>query len=190
MVSLDTILRGVCDKSRLLDLFENFILFDNSVGKMVKLIARNHQFIGVNKAVEHFQNQIKRRKNGEISAEEAKRLGVFWHTQGSGKSYSMVFLCQKIQRQFGGAYTFLLVTDRVELDKQIYGTFAGVGAVTNKKARAGSGKDLKELLGTDEKYIFSLIHKFNFDGTVTERENIIVISDEAHRTQGGSLALM
>jgi len=102
----------------------------------------------------------------------------------------MVFLCQKIQRQFGGAYTFLLVTDRVELDKQIYGTFAGVGAVTNKKARAGSGKDLKELLGTDEKYIFSLIHKFNFDGTVTERENIIVISDEAHRTQGGSLALM
>jgi len=189
VVSLDTILRGLCNKSRLLDLFENLILFDNSVGKMVKLIARNHQFIGVNKAVEHFQNQVKRRNNGEISAEEAKRLGVFWHTQESGKSYSMVFLCQKIQRQFGGAYTFLLVTDRVELDKQIYGTFAGVGAVTNKKARAGSGKDLKELLGTDEKYIFSLIHIFNFDGTVTERENIIVISDEAHRTQGGSLAL-
>ncbi len=101
----------------------------------------------------------------------------------------MVFLCQKIQRRFGGAYTFLLMTDRVELDKQIYGTFAGVGAVTNKKARASSGKELQGLLETDEKYIFSLIHKFNFDRTITERENIIVISDEAHRTQGGTLAL-
>ena len=189
VVSLDTILHGVCEKSRLLDLFENFILFDHSVGKLVKLIARNHQFIGVNKAVDHFQSQLKRRENGEISAEEAQRLGVFWHTQGSGKSYSMVFLCQKIQRQFGGGYTFVLVTDRVELDKQIYGTFAGVGAVTNKKARAGSGRDLKDLLETDEKYIFTLIHKFNFDQTITQRENIIVISDEAHRTQGGTLAL-
>ena len=189
VVSLDTILKGVCEKSRLLDLFENFILFDNSVGEMVKLIARNHQFIGVNKAVDHFQQQTKRRANGEISQEEAQRLGVFWHTQGSGKSYSMVFLCEKIQRRFGGSYTFLLMTDRVELDKQIYGTFDGVGAVTNKKARAGSGKDLKALLETDEKYIFSLIHKFNFDQTITTRENIIVISDEAHRTQGGTLAL-
>ncbi|MCF8244777.1 MAG: type I restriction endonuclease subunit R [Saprospiraceae bacterium] len=188
VVSLDTILKGVCEKAHLLDIFENFILFD--VGdKLVKLIARNHQFIGVNKAVDHFKNQLKRRKNGEITKEEAQRLGVFWHTQGSGKSYSMVFLCQKIQRQFGGAYTFVLVTDRVELNTQIYGTFAGVGAVTNKKAKAASGKDLKEILGTDEKYVFSLIHKFNFEGTVTERENIIVISDEAHRTQGGTLAL-
>jgi type I restriction enzyme R subunit len=189
VVSLDTILRGVCDKGRLLDLFENFILFDGSGGKTVKLIARNHQFIGVNKAVAHFEAQMARKSRGEISAEEARRLGVFWHTQGSGKSYSMVFLCQKIQRQLGGAYTFLLVTDRVELDKQIYSTFADVGAVTNKKARAESGHALKALLATDEKYIFSLIHKFNFDDTVTERENIIVISDEAHRTQGGTLAL-
>lgn len=189
IVSLDTILKGVCDKSRLLDLLEHFILFDGSVGKMVKLIARNHQFIGVNKALDHFGNQMERRRTGEISKEEAQRLGVFWHTQGSGKSYSMVFLCQKIQRQFGGAYTFVLVTDRVELDKQIYGTFAGVGAVTNKKARAGSGRDLEALLKTDEKYVFTIINKFNFDGTVTERTNIIVISDEAHRTQGGSLAI-
>ncbi len=189
VVSLDTILKGVCDRGRLLDLFENFILFDSSVGKLVKLIARNHQFIGVNKAVDHFQSQLSKRKSGAISKDEAQRLGVFWHTQGSGKSYSMVFLCEKIQRQFGGSYTFVLVTDRVELDKQIYGTFAGVGAVKNKKAKAGSGKDLKALLETDEKYIFSLIHKFNFDQTITDRENIIVISDEAHRTQGGSLAL-
>lgn len=189
VISLDTLLKGVCDKSRLLDLFEHFVLFDSSVGKMVKLIARNHQYIGVNKALDHFRLQLIRRASGEISKEEAQRLGVFWHTQGSGKSYSMVFLCQKIQRQFGGAYTFVLVTDRVELDKQIYGAFAGVGAVANKKARAGSGKELEALLKTDEKYVFTIINKFNFDGTVTERENIIVISDEAHRTQGGTLAL-
>jgi type I restriction enzyme R subunit len=189
VVSLDTILKGVCDKSRLLDLFENFILYDNSVGKLVKLIARNHQFIGVNKAVEHFQSQLKRRNNGEISKEEAQRLGVFWHTQGSGKSYSMVFLCQKIQRKVGGGYTFVLVTDRLELDKQIYGTFAGVGAATNKNAKAKDGHNLKSLLGKDEKYIFTLINKFNFDEEITNRENIIVISDEAHRTQGGTMAL-
>ena len=189
VVSLDTILKGVCDKSRLLDLFENFILYDNSVGKLVKLIARNHQFIGVNKAVEHFQSQLKRRNNGEITKEEAQRLGVFWHTQGSGKSYSMVFLCQKIQRKVGGGYTFVLVTDRLELDKQIYGTFAGVGAATNKNAKAKDGHNLKSLLGKDEKYIFTLIHKFNFDEEITNRENIIVISDEAHRTQGGTMAL-
>ena len=106
VVSLDTILRGLCNKSRLLDLFENFILFDNLVGKMVKLIARNHQFIGVNKAVEHFQNQVKRRNNGEISAEEAKRLGVFWHTQESGKSYSMVFLSRRSNVNLAGRTPF------------------------------------------------------------------------------------
>jgi type I restriction enzyme, R subunit len=189
VVSLDTILKGVCEKSRLTDLFENFILFDTNTSGLAKLIALNHQFIGVSKAAEHFQTQLEKRKRGEITAAEAQRLGVFWHTQGSGKSYSMVFLCQKIQRQFGGGYTFVVVTDRVELDKQIYGTFSGVGAVTNKKARAKSGKDLKALLETDEKYIFTLIHKFNFDQTITDRENIIVISDEAHRTQGGTLAL-
>ena len=85
-------------------------------------------------------------EDGVISAEDAQRLGVFWHTQGSGKSYSMVFLTQKILRVFGGGYTFLLITDRKELDKQIYGTFAGVGAVKDKKARATDGENLKELL--------------------------------------------
>lgn len=189
IVSLDTIIQGVCDKNRLLDLFENFILFDTSIGKVIKLIARNHQFIGVNKAIKHFYQQQIRLNKGEITKEEAQRLGVFWHTQGSGKSYSMVFLCQKIHRKMQGSYTFLLVTDRNELDKQIYGTFAGVGAVNNKKLRADSGEKLKELLKTDNRYIFTLIHKFNFEETITQRANIIVISDEAHRTQGGSLAV-
>ena len=189
IVSLDTIIKGTCEKSRLLDLFENFILFDTSVGSVSKLVARNHQFIGVNKAIEHFQTIQQKAKDGIISVEDAQKLGVFWHTQGSGKSYSMVFLCQKILRVFGGGYTFLLVTDRNELDEQIYGTFAGVGAVQDKTARATSGANLKELLKSDKRYLFSIIHKFNFDEVITDRDNIIVISDEAHRTQGGSLAV-
>jgi len=189
IVSLDTIVKGTCEKSRLLDLFENFILFDSSVGTVSKLVARNHQFIGVNKAIDHFQATRKRAKDGIISIEDAQKLGVFWHTQGSGKSYSMVFLCQKILRVLGGGYTFLLVTDRNELDKQIYGTFAGVGAVKDKTARATSGANLKELLKSDKRFLFSIIHKFNFEEKITDRDNIIVISDEAHRTQGGSLAM-
>ena len=189
IISLDGILKGVCEKNRMMDLFENFVLFDNSIGSIVKLIARNHQFIGVNKAVEHFVSVQEQAKNGLISKEDAQKLGVFWHTQGSGKSYSMVFLCQKILRALGGGYTFLLVTDRTELDTQIYNTFTGVGAVQDVNVKATSGENLKALLKTDQRYIFSLIHKFNFDEVITERDNIIVISDEAHRTQGGSLAM-
>ena len=189
IISLDGILKGVCEKKRMMDLFENFVLFDNSIGSVVKLIARNHQFIGVNKAVEHFVLVQEQAKKGFISKEVAQKLGVFWHTQGSGKSYSMVFLCQKILRALGGGYTFLLVTDRNELDTQIYKTFTGVGAVQDVNVKATSGEHLKELLKTDQRYIFSLIHKFNFDEVITERDNIIVISDESHRTQGGSLAM-
>ena len=195
IVALDKIIVGVCEKNRFLDLFENFILFDRSLGKVVKLIARNHQFIGVNKAIDNITQKEHQYKEGKISLEEKQKLGVFWHTQGSGKSYSMVFMCQKIHRKFFGSYTFVVVTDRNELDKQIYGTFSGVGAVPQIKAgakssiKAGSGKNLQELLGQDHRYLFSLIHKFNFEEKITDRDNIIVISDEAHRTQGGSLAL-
>jgi type I restriction enzyme R subunit len=149
----------------------------------------------VNKAVENIRHKDHLYKLGKISFEEKQKLGVFWHTQGSGKSYSMVFFCQKIHRKFTGSYTFLIVTDRNELDAQIYGTFGGVGAVPQVKAgaahslRASSGKHLKELLSSEHRYLFTLIHKFNFEEEITLRENIIVISDEAHRTQGGQLAM-
>jgi len=189
IVSMETMIRGVCDKTRFIDMFENFILYDTSIGKVIKLIALNHQFLGVNKAINHFISLNDKYRNGEIDKELKQKLGVFWHTQGSGKSYSMVFFCQKIHRKIKGSYTFMLVTDRLELDSQIYGTFAGVGAVSSKEVRADSGKDLKSLLKTDSRYIFTIIHKFNFDQTITERDNIIVISDEAHRTQGGTLAM-
>ncbi len=195
IVALDRIIVGVCEKKRFLDLFENFILFDNSLGKVIKLIARNHQFIGVNKAIENIQHKEQLYKLGKISLEEKQKLGVFWHTQGSGKSYSMVFFSQKIHHKFTGSHTFLIVTDRNELDTQIYGTFSGVGAVPQVKAgikeslKANSGKHLKELLSSEHRYLFTLIHKFNFEEEITKRENIIVISDEAHRTQGGNLAM-
>ena len=185
IVSLDTMLRGTCDKTRLMDLFENFILFDNSAGDLIKILAKNHQFIGVNKVLSQARN-----------IEELKgKLGVFWHTQGSGKSYSMVFIAQKIHRKFGGSYTFLMVTDRTELERQLYDTFTGVGAVTEKNVKAKSREHLRELLKENHRYIFSLIHKFSIDKKkeseyplITDRKNIIVISDEAHRTQAGTFA--
>lgn len=195
IVALDRIIVGVCEKRRFLDLFENFILFDNSLGKVVKLIARNHQFIGVNKAIENIRHKDELYKQGQISLEEKQKLGVFWHTQGSGKSYSMVFFCQKIHHTFTGSYTFLIVTDRNELDTQIYGTFRGIGAVPDVKSgakdslKANSGSHLKVLLGSEHRYLFTLIHKFNFEEEITQRDNIVVISDEAHRTQGGQLAM-
>lgn len=195
IVALDRIIVGVCEKRRFLDLFENFILFDNSLGKVLKLIARNHQYIGVNKAIANIQHKEQLYKLGKISLEEKQKLGVFWHTQGSGKSYSMVFFCQKIHHKFIGSYTFLIVTDRNELDTQIYGTFSGIGAVPQIKSgskdslKANSGKHLKELLSSEHRYLFTLIHKFNFEEEITKRDNIIVISDEAHRTQGGNLAM-
>ena len=185
VVSLDTMLRGTCDKARLLDLFENFLLFDGEGAAPTKLMAKNHQFIGVNKVIASARN-----------IEDLKgKLGVFWHTQGSGKSYSMVFLCQKILRKFGGGYTFLIVVDRTELENQLYDTFTGVGAVTEENVRASSRDRLRVLLAENHRYVFSLIHKFSIDPKLetdyprlTDRSNIIVISDEAHRTQGGKFA--
>lgn len=185
VVSLDTLLRGTCDKTRLLDLLENFLLFDGEGDEVVKLMAKNHQYIGVNKVVSRANNL----------QDLKQKLGVFWHTQGSGKSYSMVFMCQKILRKYGGGITFLIVVDRSELENQLYDTFTGVGAVTEKNVRAKSRKNLRELLAENHRYVFTLIHKFSVDPKketeyplITERDNIIVISDEAHRTQGGTFA--
>lgn len=191
VVSLDTMLRGTCAPHRLMDIFENFLLFDDSHGDTVKLMAKNHQYIGVNKVIENVHN----------IEDLAGKLGVYWHTQGSGKSYSMVFLCEKIHRKLGGSYTFLIVLDRSELENQIYDTFSGVGVVNDKKLRAGqksglTGREhLRELLSENHRYVFTLIHKFSIDPEkeaeyplITERKNIIVISDEAHRTQGGTYA--
>jgi type I restriction enzyme R subunit len=120
------------------------------------------------------------------------RLGVFWHTQGSGKSYSMAFFAQKVQRLVTGNFTFVVMTDRKDLDDQIFRTFVGCGVADEQTPRTDSGKVLKQLLQENHRFIFSLIHKFNQsvkpDKPYSKRDDIIVISDEAHRTQAGKLA--
>ena len=198
-VDFETMLMGIGIKGNFLDLIENFILFDNSSGELTKILARNHQFLGVNlvydKIRARHQLQAAQATNPE-TLRESQRLGVFWHTQGSGKSYSMVFLTEKVHRKLGG-YSFLIVTDRQELDGQIAETYIGTGAVLATKKglpnQASSGEDLRLLLQGNQRYVFSLIHKFNQEITDPEgyspRDNIIVLSDEAHRTQYGKLAL-
>ena len=184
-VSMETMLKGICDKRNFLDLLENFILFDESRGEPKKILAKNHQFLGVNRAIDAVRDR---------KAKEGK-LGVFWHTQGAGKSYSMVMLTRKVHRKLGGNFTFLMLTDRDDLDTQLYKTFAGCGVVDNDRepCRAASGAHLSRLLAEHKSYIFSLIQKFNqnVDESVgyTRRDDIIVITDEAHRTQYGTLAL-
>jgi type I restriction enzyme R subunit len=184
IVSLDRIIKGTCEPNKLIDLFESFILFSTIEGNQVKIVAKNHQFLGVNNAVQAFAN---RKKN-------KGRLGVFWHTQGSGKSYSMIFFTQKVLRKFEGNFTFLVVTDRTELDTQIYRNFQNSGVVTEEKVQAESGEHLKQLLREDHRLVFTLIHKFGTDKGVaypklSDRDDIIIITDEAHRTQYDILAL-
>jgi len=183
-VDMETLLKGVCDKRNFLDLVENFILFDESAGEPKKIIARNHQFLGVNRAIQSVRDRKPRQG----------KLGVFWHTQGSGKSYSMVMFTRKVHRKLGGNFTFLVLTDRDDLDTQIYKTFAGCGVVSEQEpCRAASGQNLNELLTKHKAYVFSLIQKFNqkveLEQPYSERDDIIVITDEAHRTQYGTLAL-
>jgi type I restriction enzyme R subunit len=261
-VDAEILLDGMLDKARLLDIVENFILFDASKpGATRKIVARNHQVLGVNNAVAAVvrQEALKRdyppekrlsyrvielsrehslppggggsgwggegcqQSNGlqlgvgtpphphlpppggkepieeprtlrlpERAHPELGKLGVFWHTQGSGKSYSMAFFAEKVRRQIPGNFTFLLMTDRDDLDGQIYRTFVGCGVADDHTPRASSGEALKQLLQQNHRYIFSLIHKFNQDVNpeqpYSRRDDLIVISDEAHRTQAGKLA--
>jgi type I restriction enzyme R subunit len=183
-VSLETMLRGVCEPARLLDLVENFCLFQEAQGGLIKLTAKNHQYLGVNNALEALEDI--RQRDG--------KLGVFWHTQGSGKSVSMMFFAQKVLRKIPGNWTFVVVTDRKELDGQIYKNFASAGVVTEGHAQAESCQHLQQLLSEDHRYVFTLIHKFRTERgethpVLSERRDIIVITDEAHRSQYDALAL-
>ena len=187
--SIGLLLLETCSKQRFLDIIENFTLFSNKLTGMVKVLARNHQLIGVNKSIEQLQNHIKAYKEGTISKDEAKKIGLFLHTYGAGKSYSIVFFCQKINRKFEGAYNFLLVTDRKELDAQLYNTFIKLGVLDKNTVRPSADTPLPALLKQGEKYIFALIHKYAASSVITQRDNIIVVIDEAHHVQSGSLAL-
>ena len=232
------LLDGMLAKHRLLDVVENFVLFDDSrVGGVRKIVARNHQVMGVNNAVASVQKQEQLKLDFPVGhrsieysapapeswavAESATmayeaipqaeqepngsrellefparahpdlgRLGVFWHTQGSGKSYSMAFFAEKVRRVVPGNFTFVVMTDREDLDAQIQRTFVGCGVTDEQTPRAASGRDLQAILSGNPRYVFTLIHKFNQPVTApySERDDIIVISDEAHRTQNGRFA--
>ena len=182
-IELPTMLRGICKKENFIDLLENFILYDHSDGHTAKIMSRNHQYLGVNQAVAMYENR--EYKNG--------KLGVFWHTQGSGKSYSMLFFAQKIRRKFTGSPTIVVLTDREELNKQISDTFENCGALGKVKAKdfiAQSGDDLINKLKGNPSFIFSLIQKFNKHNAtpIYPDHDIVIISDEAHRTQNGIFA--
>jgi type I restriction enzyme, R subunit len=182
-VSLEVMLRGTCDKARLLDLVENFALFSEHKAGLVKIIGQNHQFLGVNNAI---VSMLSARKSGH------GRGGVFWQTQGSGKSFSMVFFAQKVLRKVPGNWTFVVVTDRVELDDQIAKTFKASGAVSEAEGdecHATSGSHLRELLRGNHRYVFTLIQKFQTPELLCDRPDVIVLTDEAHRSQYDTLAL-
>ncbi len=183
--ALETILHALCTPQRLLDVVENFILFMEVQGGLIKILAKNHQYLGVN-------NTIKSLKRIE---DNHGKLGVFWHAQGSGKSISMLFFAQKVLRKVQGNWTFVVVTDRKELDNQSYKTFASTSRVlTQQEVHAESVVHLRQLLSEDHRYIFTLIHKFQTQGgeqhsVLSERSDIVVITDEAHRSQYDTLAL-
>ena len=184
-VSLQTMLRGICDHRRLLDIIENFTLFMDAQGGLMKLTAKNHQYLGVNSAVEAL---------GTKELNQGK-LGVFWHTQGSGKSISMIFFAQKVLRKIPGGWRFVIVTDRKELDAQIYKNFADSrGVVTQGEVHAEDIQGLRQLLREDHRYIFTLIQKFQTNDdephpVLSDNSKVIVITDESHRSQYDTLAL-
>lgn len=178
VVSLETMICGTCEKGRLLDLVENFTLFTDIGGPLVRILSMNQQYLGANNAI----------KALETVKENRGQLGVFWHTPGSGKSYSMIFFSQKVLRKIPSNWTFVIVTDRQELDDQIYKNFANAGVITEPHIQAASGEHLKQLLREDHRYVFTLIQKFRTERgqiypKLSDRSDIIVITDEAHRTQ-------
>lgn len=180
-LSIQTLIDGLFRKERLLDYLENFIFFDN---KRTKIIAKNHQYLGVNNLME----SAKRRK--ELNG----KLGVFWHTQGSGKSYSMVMFVRKVRRKLHGNFTFLVITDREDLDTQIHKTFVRTEVIGDKEeCQPKNAAQLRDFLRGNKPMVFTLIHKFQYDKTkkyplLSDRDDIFVLVDEAHRTQYKQLA--
>jgi len=179
--SLEGVIEGLLPQQKLLDYVENFVLYYKDTQK---IIAQNHQFIGVNRAYDVFLQR----------AELSGKLGVFWHTQGSGKSFSMIFYARKIFRKQTGNFTFVVVTDRDDLDGQIYRNFLHTRTVSEAEAaQPKNSEEMRKFLGQNKRIVFTLIQKFRWDKgreypELSNRNDIIVIVDEAHRTQYKSLA--
>jgi type I restriction enzyme, R subunit len=179
---LQTLINGVLNKKTIIDLIPNFIVFENEEGKYTKKLAAYHQYFAVNRAVEK-----------TIEASDIKgdgRGGVIWHTQGSGKSLTMVFYSGKLVLTLNNP-TIVLLTDRNDLDDQLFGVFSRCSDLLRQTpVQAGSREELKELLSVASGgIIFTTIQKFFPDEKgakyprLSDRSNIIVIADEAHRSQ-------
>ena len=179
---LELLTKGIFKKERLLDLIQNFTVFEadaeKDASKYTKKMAMYHQYFGVNRAVENTLRAVK----GD------KKIGVFWHTQGSGKSLSMVFYINKVKRveELNGP-TFLFLTDRNDLDQQLYKTFLRTGYPMAKQAESirGLAGRLKE---AGAEVLFTTIQKFDIKEPLSIKDNIIVIADEAHRSQYAKFA--
>jgi type I restriction enzyme R subunit len=186
VISLETALRGTCPPARFLDLVENYLIFQEVRGGLAKIAAKYHQYLGVEQAIDAVRS----------IRDNQGRLGVFWHTQGSGKSIAMIFFCQKVLRKLPGNWSFLLLTDRLDLHDQLYKNFCRAGVVTEPEQTvcAQSGEHLQQLLREDHRYLFTLIQKFGTRAgarhpKVSDRSDIVVITDEAHRSQYDVLAM-
>jgi len=175
------LLNGVFPKARLLDLIRNFIVFQNSKGNTIKILAGYHQYFAVIKAVDRTKNALEK---------QSRKVGVVWHTQGSGKSLSMVFYtgCIVSNPEFNNP-TIVVLTDRNDLDNQLFDTFCSSSKLLLRQTpkQAKSREHLKELLKVKAGgIIFTTIQKFEESNEVlSERSNIIFIADEAHRSQYG-----
>lgn len=182
---METALRATCAPQRVLDIVENLTVFQEQPGGLEKKVAKNHQYLGVNNAIEALHRV----------GDNPGKLGVYWHTQGSGKNLSMIFFTRKVLRKVPGGWTFVMVTDRRDLDRQLYGEFKAASAVVGAEVQAMTSAHLRELLDEDHRYVFTLIQKFRATGpdtpmdVLSERDNVIVITDEAHRSQYAQLAL-
>ena len=174
-------LNGMFPKERLLDIIQHFIVFQDIGGKTVKILAGYHQYFAVHKAVESTRQAL---------ADKTGRAGVVWHTQGSGKSLSMVFYAGIVvtEPEFDNP-TIVVLTDRNDLDNQLYNTFAASSKLLLRQTpkHAESREHLRELLDVKAGgIIFTTIQKFgDSDEVINERRNIIFLADEAHRSQYG-----
>ncbi len=176
-----TLINGVFPKERILDILRNFIVFQDNKGKTVKIIAGYHQYFAVRKAVERTKKSLE---------ENSRKVGVVWHTQGSGKSLSMVFYtgCIVSNPEFSNP-TIVVLTDRNDLDNQLFGTFSASSKLLLRQTpkQAQSRENLKDLLRVNAGgIIFTTIQKFEESSEIlSERSNIIFMADEAHRSQYG-----
>jgi type I restriction enzyme R subunit len=179
---LEILTKGVFKKERLLDLIQNFTVFEadaeQNASKYTKKIAMYHQYFGVNRAVEKTLTAVKTNR----------QVGVFWHTQGSGKSISMVFYVNKLRKleELKGP-TALFLADRNDLDKQLYKTFLRCGYPTAKQA-GNIGDLIEKIKSAGSEILFTTIQKFDFSEPLNQRDNFIVIADEAHRSQYADFA--